>query len=395
MNSEAWQQGIDLQRLKQIKHLFSRYKPYSFGRFSIPNEAEIAQMIVDNQAYELFADDGSLIAFINGKPCSRQSHLRKDFAGTQFFAYKNDFVIKHLTFVDNLPDQIVSSLFDKIGSKSIWIETHTEDKAKIDQLQRLNFKIVGTKIAASSEMKTIMLRSSFYQTRVPNKINIAELATLDCLAQTFVPDGIIRDIITELNNYNAHCSSQMWANHYSSYNQRKSWSAVTLKGYKDDPSYIIKPSEMSLKWKQENQEMLDAAVQETSAAQWFPTVNKIIDLIGCETQRVRFMRVRAQDGGLSRHADITDKEAGATIGKVARLHLPIQTNAECMFTAWQANGEQITKHLPVASLWYLDTRKPHAVSNNGGAQDRIHLVIDAIVNNDLQDWIYGKAARVL
>ena len=90
-----------------------------------------------------------------------------------------------------------------------------------------------------------------------------------------------------------------------------------------------------------------------------------------------------------------DKEAGATIGKIARLHIPIQTNPETRFMAWHLNGRQVQEHLDTGSLWYLDTRKPHAVSNQNGAQDRIHLVIDAVVNEALQDWIYGKVSGLL
>lgn len=388
-----WQQGIALERLQAISNLFKRYKPFAFGRFGTPNEAEIATALIQNIGFELFdPTDNQLVAFIICKTAKRNS-TKSMFASSQLQIRQNDLIINHLTFNDVLPDTTLDSWFRSFNNQSIWIETHTEDKPKLDQLKRLQFNEQGTKVSASSELKTILYRGiNRYPTRY-EPVPLIDLATLERLSTEFATPQIISKIRTELQNYEAN--NEGWADHYSSYNQRKSWSAISLKGYTNDPHFIIKPSEMSKKWKEENESLLNEPVRNTPAFSNFPSVQTLLDLLDCETQRIRFMRVRSTDGGLSRHADITDKEAGATIGLIARLHIPIQTNPECMFQAWQLNGEQIHKHLETGSLWYLDTRKPHAVSNRNGSLNRIHLVIDAVVNQNLQDWIEGKAARLI
>ena len=40
-----------------------------------------------------------------------------------------------------------------------------------------------------------------------------------------------------------------FTNHYSNYNKDKSWSAISLRGYSPEWSFITKPAEMSKKWK--------------------------------------------------------------------------------------------------------------------------------------------------
>ena len=395
MSNNNWQQGIPLNRLTAITNLFDRYKPFSFGRFGMPNESEIAQTIVKGETYELFnADNTKLIAVIVGKLAKRNS-IKSTFARGELFIKQNDFVIKHLTFAETLPDDQLNAWLQSFQSQSIWIETHTEDVEKLVQLNRLGFQELGTKVSASSELKSVLFRGINYAQRRNELLATIEQATLERLSPNFASSEIIAQIKSELETYVAHSPNSGWADHYSSYNIRKSWSAISLKGFTDDPHFIIKPAEMSKKWKEENVSLLNNQIRNTPAFASFPSVQTLVNLLGCETQRIRIMRVRASDGGLSRHADITDKEAGATGGKIARLHIPIQTNPECLFQAWQLNGTQLCKHLETGSLWYLDTRKPHAVSNRNGSLDRIHLVIDAVVNTELQNLIYGKAARLL
>src|SRR5204863_8036626 len=100
-------------------------------------------------------------------------------------------------------------------------------------------------------------------------------------------------------------------------------------------------------------------------------------------ERVRFMQLRPT-GALSRHADITDRDAGTADGKIARLHLPITTSPACVFHAWTARGDLLERHLEADRLHYLDTRKPHAVENADPMVWRKHLVIDAVADARLR-----------
>jgi hypothetical protein len=380
----AWQRGFDLDRLRQLKALFARYKPYAFGRFSMPNEAAIAEMLDKNSVSLLMAGDDDPRGVAISRIATRDS-VRSDFAGRQFKIKKGDVVFLHLTWVGEIEDQSVEDLLAIAGNRSCWAEIHSEDRPRIQALQRRGFEAVGSRIAASSEMTTIMLRSNRPALRLPAPLAAHDQATLTQLSKRAITDEEIAQILSEIAAHQPE-----WANHYSSYNEGKSWSAISLRGFSPDPAFIIKPSEMSKKWKQENAALLAAPVVSTPAWQALPTIREVLARLGMsegETQRVRLMRVRAGDGRLTRHADITDPEAGASVGSIARLHIPIVSDPTCRFHAWGLDGSEMTAHLPTGSLWYLDTRKPHAVSNIGSPNDRIHLVIDAIVSPALSSWI--------
>jgi hypothetical protein len=103
------------------------------------------------------------------------------------------------------------------------------------------------------------------------------------------------------------------------------------------------------------------------------------------------MRLRAKDGELSRHADITDREAGTANGFVSRLHVPIRTSPAVTFYGWGARGNKLERNLPQGALCYLDQRKPHAVRNTDPTVDRVHLVIDCFANERVRDLIRAAA----
>jgi hypothetical protein len=180
--------------------------------------------------------------------------------------------------------------------------------------------------------------------------------------------------------------SEGFGSHNSSYNKRRSWTAFALRGYvPENPSFIIKPAEMSKKWKEDNPELLKAEARNTVLADDFPFTMGIVNRIEGEKDRVRFMRLSG-NGELTRHADITDREAGVQIGNVVRLHIPIVTRKEILFSGWNLNGTKSQLHFAQGALCYLDQRKPHAVFNPS-KKDRIHLVIDCRCTEGLRKLI--------
>src|SRR5436305_267688 len=68
-------------------------------------------------------------------------------------------------------------------------------------------------------------------------------------------------------------------------------------------------------------------------------------------------------------------------GRVRR-HVPIVTNDRVDF---RLNRERVT--MREGECWYLRLSDPHSVTNAGDT-DRVHLVIDAIVNEWLMDLIH-------
>jgi hypothetical protein len=110
-------------------------------------------------------------------------------------------------------------------------------------------------------------------------------------------------------------------------------------------------------------------------------VRRITDPLGVPEdglERVRILRMAGRDGKggrLGRHTDVTDKASGVRDGLITRLHIPLVTHPAIVMSAWGLSGRRSDVHLPAWTLWYLDARKPHAVTNPTGT-DRLHLVID-------------------
>jgi len=71
----------------------------------------------------------------------------------------------------------------------------------------------------------------------------------------------------------------------------------------------------------------------------------------------------------------THKDKGESLRIPRRIHIPIYTNKECSFTV----GE-ITKNMKEGEIWEIDNAgRTHSVSNMGD-EDRIHLIVDWVIN---------------
>jgi hypothetical protein len=91
----------------------------------------------------------------------------------------------------------------------------------------------------------------------------------------------------------------------------------------------------------------------------------------CPLRSVRLMRLTA-GSTIKEHVDDLDAEVGNL-----RLHVPVTTGPDVDF---RLGGRRV--EMAPGSVWYLRLSEPHKVANRG-ATDRIHLVIDATVN----DWL--------
>jgi hypothetical protein len=68
---------------------------------------------------------------------------------------------------------------------------------------------------------------------------------------------------------------------------------------------------------------------------------------------------------------------------LVRMHIPVLTNEGVNFLL---NGTRVA--MPAGSCWYLRLSDPHFVANQG-AIDRVHMVIDAVVN----EWLIALFER--
>lgn len=379
MDQAAWQEGYELALLKAYAEPFRvAHKPHVYGAFGLVKERDIAAALKINSF--LRAMDGPRCI---GGAIARQLSVasqHKDFAGRPIQIPAKSVLVSALAAIyADTAERLVNGIRNTAGRAEVWFEIFEEDGNAKLAMSGLHYR--GTKVMAGSEIKGL------YSTAPGEAINDpAEDATLLTLDPCFLSPEEHHAIIGEL------AAHEIWKQHYSSYNKRSSWTAFALRGYDaSDPLFIQKPAEMSKKWQKENVRRMCAGVEDTVAFDLFPATRKVVDSIPAYKDRVRFMRLEPGQGELARHADITDREAGVKDAAICRLHIPICTNAKVIFQAWTKRGEHLKTNFAAGALCYLDQRKPHSVVN-GGADERIHLVIDTRSTPKLRGLI-ADAAR--
>jgi len=106
-----------------------------------------------------------------------------------------------------------------------------------------------------------------------------------------------------------------------------------------------------------------------------PYIREVIASFACPLRAVRLMRLTPG----SRIKEHSDHDLGAEYGK-ARIHVPVTTNPDVVF---EVNRRPV--EMAPGETWYLRLSDPHRVANDG-TSDRVHLVIDAI----LDDWLEAQ-----
>lgn len=171
------------------------------------------------------------------------------------------------------------------------------------------------------------------------------------------------------------------------------WGALCLKGfYPEDPGKDMKPTEMPRAWRDEHPEDLKRQCEWTSLAADCPSIVDFVTSVpwwGSGLERVRLLQMSGNNGNggsLGRHTDIADKFGGTSDGKITRWHIPIVTDPRIKLHTWDLDGIHSERHLEQWNTYYLDARKPHAVTNPTGV-DRIHLVVDVVSSPEVRERI--------
>jgi hypothetical protein len=373
-----WQKGFSIEQLKEMAAPFkANHKALVFGAFGLTKERDIADAMSKSRAVWTGSPVQAVALFVPTKMPSEQ----QDFAQRKFTIGSGSVSIKSFaanSFGDGV--KVLNAIVSRSNGAPIWLEIFEEDATAKKCASACKFEYVTTKISAGSELKGVYIHGAPSPLAPISKVDEATLLVLD---RSFLSKEAHEAIKAELAEFD-----QLWAQHYSDYNKRKSWEAFALRGYSSDPEFIIKPAEMSKGWKEENSARLSDKSDWTDAAKHFPATLKAISMLGAtQFDRVRFMRLRCKNGELSRHADITDREAGTADGKITRLHIPIWTSEAVTFYGWNARGYKFETHWPERALCYLDQRKPHAVINSDEWLNRIHLVVDCLSNHVVRDLI--------
>jgi ribosomal protein S18 acetylase RimI-like enzyme len=111
-----------------------------------------------------------------------------------------------------------------------------------------------------------------------------------------------------------------------------------------------------------------------------PAASQVLGMLRCPQKSVRFLRLKV-GSVIKEHRDY---ELGFEDGEV-RLHIPVVTNPDVDF---RLAGNRVV--MQEGECWYLNVNQPHSV-NNRGTTDRIHLVVDCVVNDWLRELMLSAA----
>lgn len=121
-----------------------------------------------------------------------------------------------------------------------------------------------------------------------------------------------------------------------------------------------------------------AAFVDTEPMRRLSYIPTVLDAIPCTKNSVRLLKLAA-GSSIRRHRDYY---LGPEDGEV-RLHVPVRTHADVEFVL---DDERVP--MAEGELWFLNFNHYHSVDNRSPV-DRIHLVIDCVVNDWLRQLLDG------
>lgn len=163
-----------------------------------------------------------------------------------------------------------------------------------------------------------------------------------------------------------------WIMHFNKSDYEGDWSVIPLRG----PKEAIHPIQ---------QIYSNPGVKEfedTAFMDLCPHIKEAVYTLKCPMTSVRLMSLHA--GSIIK--EHVDHALGYDDGEV-RIHIPVQTNDRLIF---KFMGERVIMN--EGETWYLNFSKPHSIKNNG-QENRIHIVIDCIVDDWLRELFESESAK--
>ena len=375
---KEWQKGYHLEYLEEIVERFEGYNELSCSPFSEMSKNKVAESLEKGHIEVLSGSSGYTHSIIESHINRNRSEITAD--GTVVIGIKED-GDRIVTKISGDVIPLVTRL--EAYTEPTWLFIWEESVAQRNAATMARYKKIGAKITSFGEIYGVYFRDVpglFSNVERPH-IKIPEYEKL-ALTKLKIEktDSIeaaligIRGMLKTLPEF---------TNHYSNYNDKGSWKALSLRGYRSDSTFITKPVEMNKKWKKENEGSLNWQIEDTPLRAQFPEVEVLLDQLPGEKHRIRFMSLKPKDGELRRHTDLVDPDQGIADGKLARIHFPIVTNDKVLFQNWDWNGKADPINMKVGEAWYLDVRKPHRAVNSGDTH-RIHMVVDVVSNEELR-----------
>jgi hypothetical protein len=166
-------------------------------------------------------------------------------------------------------------------------------------------------------------------------------------------------------------TSVEWISHFVKQNYEGDWSVIPLRG-KTGAAHPV----MMIYSDPTCQSFDDTPMLKT--CRYF---REVLDKFACPLRAVRLMRL-TRGSVIREHADLDLSVEEGT----ARIHIPVTTNEHVEF---YLNKSRVV--MPVGTVWYLRLSDPHSVHNKGDT-DRVHMVIDASVNDWMRDLLRSVMA---
>ncbi len=372
-----WQKGIELDELLKLEKTWERYNERCLSPFLEMKKNKIAAAIdIDQYQYGYEWAIQSRVLKVKSK-INMYSAYDIPIATIE----RGDRVIDRIAF--NQPEDIVREL--KLYDEDTFLYLNEEHYCDRFVAKQAGYRKLGIKINTFGDIQGVYFKDqpSFLgdMREFPEQNMMLPVEKL-VLTKTNIPDV---SNICEIIKQRLEVMDYEFTNHYSNYNKGKSWSAISLRGYSPEWSFITKPAEMNKKWKAENKDT-EFRLQDTELRKMFPEVEDLVRWLPGKPHRIRFMNLSPGGGELQRHTDQVDPDAGVNDYKLMRFHFPIVTNENVIFNQWDWDAKPVEVHMQVGECWYIDVRKPHQAINDG-TDMRTHLVIDVEANNEVRALI--------
>lgn len=168
----------------------------------------------------------------------------------------------------------------------------------------------------------------------------------------------------------AHFAREAWIAHFVTQNYDGDWSVIPLRG----PAGASHPVQMIYS------DPSRSDYEDTPLLAGLRYFQQVLASFACPLHAVRLMRLAPGSIIKEHHDNDLSFEQG-----MVRIHIPVLTN---QYVDFRLNGVRCV--MAPGESWYLRLSDPHSVANRGEA-DRVHLVIDAAVN----DWLSALFERAL
>jgi Aspartyl/Asparaginyl beta-hydroxylase len=388
-----WAKGYKLEDLRRVTTLFNRHdKGLLHGPFDRYRDRDAANDLRNDWLKLGPRDDkGVPVWACVVRELDRKQSVR-DFTGERITLSPGTVYCTRMAFADeNAAGSILVQLPAHNGPIAVecWQE-HPGERALVSRLQATNatgqptggMRLAVVKIKESSAIRGLWVSHDIPYPPWASRAgeHYAPYPKQELLGLAQLPVELPQNAIRALSSHPVVRDESASDAHHASYATDDTWTALALRGFYDEPERVEKPSKMDHRWKKERVHDLDRRPRDTPLrAALGAAVEEILVALPCAGfERICLVRL-APGGELARHTDIIDPDAGASEGKVVRVHLPLISNERFVFQSWGLDGKTTSMVMRPGTAAYLDVRKPHTRVNTGDTPS-VHLVADCYAN---------------